>query len=173
MTLGGLTLRARSLVRASTNKAVYAATHQPIWCPSYRTRLLVGRGEACVKRVIVDVVGEVGGVVIEMEAVPDHGRLVVEVPPAVGLSRLVHLKGLSCRRLRRGFPRHGPMRCLWSPSWFLSSDRGHQAPSPHQPTAQNQSQREPPGAPHECHPGTPRLPAVGGSQQGESRGRDR
>ena len=56
---------------------------------------------------------------------PDHVHLLVEVPPAVPLSRLVQLlKGLSSRRLRREFPRLRRLSGLWSPSWFVSTVGG-------------------------------------------------
>ena len=52
-----------------------------------------------------EVVAEHDGEVLGVEVMPDHVHLLVEVPPAVPLSRLVQLlKGRSSRRLRAGVP---------------------------------------------------------------------
>ena len=95
--------------------------------PQYRARVLVGAVEARPKEIIAEVVAELGGEVIEVEVMPDHVHLLVEVPPAVGLSRLVNLlKGRSSRLLRREFRswRGAGMRSLWSASWFVSTVGG-------------------------------------------------
>ena len=77
------------------------------------------------KGIIAEVVSEVGGEVIEVEVMPDHVHLLVEVPPAVGLSSLVHsLKGRSSRLLRVEIPHVRRLPSLWSPSWFVSTVGG-------------------------------------------------
>ena len=77
------------------------------------------------KQIINEVVAEFGGMVIEVETMPDHVHLLVEVPPQVAVSKLVQiLKGRSSRRLRQEFPHLAPMKCLWSPSWFVSTVGG-------------------------------------------------
>lgn len=111
----------------SSNKTVYSAKYHLIWCPKFRKRVLVGAVEARLKEIIAGVLDEVGGQVIEVEVMPDHVHLLAEVPPQVGLSRLVKLlKGRSSRQLRQEFPswRGARMRCLWSPSWFVSTVGG-------------------------------------------------
>ncbi|MGH9075609.1 MAG: IS200/IS605 family transposase, partial [Acidimicrobiales bacterium] len=75
----------------STKKTMYSAKCHLIWCPKYRQRVLVGRVEARLEEIIAEVVGEVGGQVIEQEVMPDHVHLLVEIPPAVALSRFVGL----------------------------------------------------------------------------------
>lgn len=80
------------------------------------------------KEIVAEVVAEARGEVIEVEVMPDHVHLLVEVPPAVALSKLVqslNLKGRSSRLLRQEFP--PPLRrlpALWSPSWFVSTVGG-------------------------------------------------
>jgi len=96
-----------------------------IWCPKYRRRVLGGAVEVRLKQIINEVVAEFGGMVIEVETMPDHVHLLVEVPPQVAVSKLVQiLKGRSSRRLRQEFPHLAPMKCLWSPSWFVSTVGG-------------------------------------------------
>ncbi len=71
----------------STNKTVYSAKYHIIWCPKYRRRVLAGRVEVRLKEIIAEVIADAGGQVIEVEVMPDHVLLLVEVPPAVALSR--------------------------------------------------------------------------------------
>ena len=70
----------------STRKSVYPAKYHVIWCPKYRRRVLGGRVEARLKQLIGEVVAESGGQVIELETMPDHVHLLMEVPPTVPLS---------------------------------------------------------------------------------------
>ena len=99
---------------------MFSVKYHVIWCPKYRRRVLVGPVERRLKEIIAEVVVEFDGVVIEVETMPDHVHLLVEVPPQVAPSRLVQiLKGRSSRLLRREFPHLARMRCLWSPSWFI------------------------------------------------------
>ena len=62
----------------SSNKTVYSAKYHIIWCPKYRRRVLGGRSEARLKMVIAEVLGEVGGQVVEVEVIADHVHLLVE-----------------------------------------------------------------------------------------------
>ena len=109
----------------STNKTVYSAKYHLIWCPKYRRNVLVSGVDERLKEILSQVAGEVGAEVIEMEVMPDHVHLLVEIPPPVALSRFVQLaKGRSSRLLRQEFPRLRRLPCLWSPSWFVSTVGG-------------------------------------------------
>ena len=115
----------RSVQYRSARKAVFSVKYHVIWCPKYRRRVLGGAVEVRLKQIINEVVAEFGGMVIEVETMPDHVHLLVEVPPQVAVSKLVQiLKGRSSRRLRQEFPHLAPMKCLWSPSWFVSTVGG-------------------------------------------------
>jgi putative transposase len=109
----------------SANKTVYSAKYHIIWCPKYRRRPLAGPVEARLKEIIAEVVAEAGGEVIEVEVMPDHVHLLVEVPPAVALPKLVQkLKGCSSRLLRAEFAALRRLAVLWSPPWFVSTVGG-------------------------------------------------
>ena len=76
-----------------------------IWCPKYRRRVLGGRVEARLKQLIGQAVIECGGQVIELETMPDHGHLLLEVAPTVPLSALMQqLTGRASGQLRAEFP---------------------------------------------------------------------
>jgi putative transposase len=87
--------------------------------------VLVGAVASRLAAIVREVVAEHHGTMIGLEVIPDHAHLLVEVPPAVPLSRLVQLlNGRSSRRLRQEFPRLRRLPALWSPSWFVSTVGG-------------------------------------------------
>jgi putative transposase len=107
----------------STNKTVYSAEYPIVWCPKFRRRVLAGRVEVRLKQIIARVVDEAGGEVIEV--MPDHGRLLAEVPPMMALSGLVQpLKGRWSRRWRSECPALRRAAVWWSPSWLVSAVGG-------------------------------------------------
>ncbi|MCA2247516.1 IS200/IS605 family transposase [Mycobacterium intracellulare] len=109
----------------SSRKAVFSVKYHVIWCPKYRRRVLGGAAELRLKQIIGEVVAEFDGMVIEVETMPDHVHLLVELPPQVAVSKLVRImKGRSSRRLRQEFPHLARMKCLWAPSWFVSTVGG-------------------------------------------------
>ena len=109
----------------SPRKAVFSVKCHVIWCPKYRRRVLGGAAELRLKQIIGEVVAGLGGMVIEVETMPDHLHLLVELPPRVAVSELVQIvRGRCSRRLRQEFPHLGRMTCLWSPCWFVSSVGG-------------------------------------------------
>ncbi len=109
----------------SRNKCVYSVKYHVIWCPKYRRRVIGGEVEVRLKGIIHEVVAECGGQVIQLETMPDHVHLLMEVPPTVAMSGLIpKLKGYSSRQLRLEFPRLRRLPALWSRSWFVSTVGG-------------------------------------------------
>jgi putative transposase len=64
--------------------------------------------------------------IIELEIIPDHVHLLVEVDPQYGIHRLVkQLKGLTSRILRQEFPKiKSRLPTLWTNSYFVSTVGG-------------------------------------------------
>jgi putative transposase len=64
--------------------------------------------------------------VIELEVMPDHVHLLVDVDPQFGIHRLVKmLKGRSSRLLRQEFPTlKSRLPTLWTNSYFVSTVGG-------------------------------------------------
>lgn len=109
----------------STGTSVFSVKYHVIWCPKCRRDVLGGPIQTRLKQIIGEVVAEFGGMVIEVETMPDRVRLLVELPPQVAVSKLVQvLKGRSSRRLRWEFAHLARMKCLWSPSWFVCTVGG-------------------------------------------------
>lgn len=99
---------------------MFSVKYHVIWCPKYRRDVLRGPIQTRLKQIVAEVVAEFGGMVIEVETMPDHVHLLVELPPQVAVSELVQiLKGRSSRLLRQEFAHLARMKCLWSPSWFV------------------------------------------------------
>ena len=109
----------------STNETVYSAKYQIVWCPKYRRRVLGGAVGERLRELVAEVAGELGVAVVEMGVMADHVLLLVEIPPAVGLSRFVGLaKGRTSRVLRQEFGALRRWPILWTPSWFVSTVGG-------------------------------------------------
>ena len=105
---------------------VFSCKCHVVWCPEYRREALVDGIDARLKAIIRSVVAERDATVIEMEVMPDHVRLLVEVGPQFGIHRLVRLlKGRSSRLLRQEFPRLRSRRpTLWTNSYFAATVGG-------------------------------------------------
>jgi putative transposase len=85
----------------STRRSVFSVKYHVIWCPKYRHEVLRGPIQTRLKQLIGEVVAEFGGMVIEVETMPDHVHQLVELPPQVAVSKLVQiLKGRSSRHRR-------------------------------------------------------------------------
>ena len=78
------------------------------------------------KEIIREAVGERQAEVIELEIMPDHVHLLVEVDPQFGIYRLVRLlKGRSSCLLRQEFPRlRSRLPTLWTNSYFVATVGG-------------------------------------------------
>ena len=78
------------------------------------------------KAIVRSTVAEQSGTVIEMEVMPDHVHLLVEVDPQFGIHRLVRLvKGRSSRLLRAEFPRLASrLPTRWTNSYFVATVGG-------------------------------------------------
>jgi putative transposase len=112
-------------LRSNANITFQCAFHV-VWCPKYRRRVLGGRIEARLKEIIREVVAEKGAWLVEVEVMPDHVHLLVEVDPQFGVHRLVKaIKGRSSRMLREEFPAlKSRLPTLWTNSYFVATVGG-------------------------------------------------
>lgn len=110
----------------SNNNITYSCKYHVVWCPKYRRDVLVDEVEKRLKTIIADVCQKRDAELIELETMPDHVHLLVEVDPQYGIHRLVkEIKGLSSRLLRGEF-KHLTTRMptLWTNSYFVSTVGG-------------------------------------------------
>ena len=110
----------------SNQNVVYSCKYHVVWCPKYRRRVLVNGVDIRLKEIITETVLEFQADLIELEVMPDHVQLLVEVDPQFGVHKLVkQLKGRSSRLLRREFPAlKSRLPSLWTNSYFVSTVGG-------------------------------------------------
>jgi putative transposase len=89
----------------SNNNVVYSCKYHVVWCPKYRRPVLVESVAQQLKTIIREVATQTRSELLEVEVMPDHVHLLVEVDPQFGIHRFVKLaKGRSSRLLRDEFP---------------------------------------------------------------------
>ena len=110
----------------SNRNVVFSCKYHVVWCPKYRRSVLVDGADEALKRIVERVCLARDAELIELEVMPDHVHLLVDIDPQYGIHRLVkELKGVSSRELRASFPflkRRLPT--LWTNSYFVSSVGG-------------------------------------------------
>lgn len=97
-----------------------------IWCSKYRRKVLSQGVDERLKQIISEISGKRKAEIIELEVMPDHVHLLVEVDPQYGIHRLIRqLKGVSSRNLREEFPYlKTKMPTLWTNAYFVSTVGG-------------------------------------------------
>jgi putative transposase len=110
----------------SNRNVVYSCKYHVVFCPKYRRPVLVDGVDERLKQIVREVVAETRSDLIEMEVMPDHVHLLVEVDPQFGVHKLIKLvKGRSSRFLRQEFPRlRSRLPTLWTNSYFVSTVGG-------------------------------------------------
>ncbi|MGI0486285.1 IS200/IS605 family transposase [Pantanalinema rosaneae CENA516] len=110
----------------SNNNVVYSCKYHVVWCPKYRRKVLVNGVEVRLKELLQEICAEFTSELIEMEVMPDHVHLLVEVNPQFGIAKLIrYLKGRTSRILRQEFPwLKSRLPTLWTNSYFVSTVGG-------------------------------------------------
>lgn len=110
----------------SNNNVVYSCKYHVVWCSKYRRKVLVDGVDERLKQICNDVATELQFDIIEMEVMPDHVHMLVEVDPQFGIHRAVkRMKGRSSHDLRQEFPwLRSRIPCLWTNSYFVSTVGG-------------------------------------------------
>lgn len=110
----------------SNRNAVFKCTYHVIWCPKYRRKVLVDGVDVRLKEILQGVALEWGTNILEMEVMPDHVHLLLDVDPAVGVKTVMkRMKGRSSRLLREEFPwLKSKLPTLWTNSYFVSTVGG-------------------------------------------------
>lgn len=105
---------------------VYSCKYHVIWCPKYRRQVLVKGVDVRLKEIIQAVAAECNSEILELEVMPDHVHLLVEVDPQFGIHRLIKLmKGKSSKLIREEFKWiKSRLPTLWTNSYFVSTIGG-------------------------------------------------
>lgn len=110
----------------SNRNVVFSCKFHIVWCPKYRRPVLVRGVGRRLRQILREVAKERGAEIIEMETMPDHVHVLIEVDPQYGIHRLVkQMKGRSSRLLRQEFGwLRSRLPTLWSNSYFVSTVGG-------------------------------------------------
>lgn len=110
----------------SNNNIVYSCKYHVVWCPKYRRKVLVGDIETRLRELITQTCFEIKTDIIELEIMPDHVHLLIEVDPQFGIHKAIkQIKGRSSRYLRKEFESlRTRLPTLWTNSYFVSTVGG-------------------------------------------------
>lgn len=110
----------------SNHNVVYSCKYHVVWCPKYRRPVLIDGVDERLKELIQETSERLHIEIIEMEVMPDHVHLLMEVDPQFGIHRAVkQIKGYSSRILREEFPwLKSRLPSLWTNSYFVSTVGG-------------------------------------------------
>jgi len=94
-----------------------------VWCPKYRRKVLTGKIEARLKELIQETCLELQSELIELEIMPDHVHLLIDVDPQFGVHKVIkRIKGRTSKILRKEFKElTTKLPTLWSNSYFIST----------------------------------------------------
>ena len=108
------------------NNVVYSCKYHVVWCPKYRRKVLVDGVDERLKEIAQAVAEEMRFEIVEMEVMPDHVHMLVEVDPQLGIHKAVkRIKGRSSHDLREEFPwLRRRLPSLWTNSYFVSTVGG-------------------------------------------------
>lgn len=114
------------MIYKSNNNIVYSCKYHIVWCPKYRRKILVGNVEIRLKELILESCANMYVDIIEMEIMPDHVHILIEVDPQFGVHKVVkNIKGKTSRILRDEFPElKTKLPTLWTNSYFISTIGG-------------------------------------------------
>ena len=110
----------------SNKNIIYNCIYHVVWCPKYRRKVLVNEIALRLKVLIEQVCSDLRVEIIEMEIMPDHVHLLVNVDPQFGVHKLIkQVKGVTSRILRQEFKSLTTrLPTLWTNSYFVSTVGG-------------------------------------------------
>jgi putative transposase len=107
----------------SDKNLIYSCQYHVIFCPKYRRSVLVDDIDKRLKELILEKQLEYGYEVLDMEIMPEHVHLLLDINPKKGVFTVVnHIKGYTSHELRKEFPAlKSRLPTLWTQSKFISS----------------------------------------------------
>ena len=102
---------------------VYSCQYPIIFCPKYRRKVLTGEIETRLQELILAKQADYGYLVQEMDVMPDHVHLLLDVDPRIGIHKIVgQIKGYTAHMIRKEYPyMKKRLPSLWTRSKFISS----------------------------------------------------
>jgi len=102
---------------------VYSCQYHVIFCPKYRRKVLTDAIATRMKELLLAKQTDYGYTVIEMQVLPDHVHLLLDVDPRAGINVVVgKIKGFTSHELRNESPwLKKRLPTLWTRSKFIST----------------------------------------------------
>ena len=110
----------------SNHNVVYSCKYHVVFCPKYRRKVLIGDVEIRLKELVAKICRDLNIDLLEMEVMPDHVHLLLDVDPQLGIHKAIKtIKGRSSHVLRNEF-KHltTKLPTLWTNSYFVSTVGG-------------------------------------------------
>lgn len=116
-------LRQTNKLYHTDHSIVYSCQYHVIFCPKYRRKVLTDPIATRMKELVLSKQADYGYTVIEMQVLPDHVHLLLDVDPRAGINVLVgKIKGFTSHELRNQFPLlKKRLPTLWTRSKFIST----------------------------------------------------
>lgn len=107
----------------TTETTVYCCRYHVIFCPKYRRKVLINGIDERFKEIVLSMQNEQNFKVLEMEVMPDHVHLLLDVDPTIGINTVVsRIKGKTAHILTREFPEiRRRIPTLWTRSKFIAT----------------------------------------------------
>jgi len=106
-----------------SNTCVYNVAYHLIWCPKYRRKVLVGKVEKDLRRLLKLKAKEVDARIENLDVLPDHVHVFIKTKPTASPHWIVQqLKGYTSRILREKHPSlKSRLPSLWTRSYYCES----------------------------------------------------
>lgn len=107
----------------TTETTIYCCRYHVIFCPKYRRKVLINGIDERFKEIVLSMQEEQNFKVMEMEVMPDHVHLLLDVDPTIGINVIVsRIKGKTAHILTREFPEiRRRIPTLWTRSKFIAT----------------------------------------------------
>ena len=107
----------------STETTVYCCRYHIIFCPKYRRKVLTEPISERFKKIVESMQETYNFLIIEMEVMPDHVHLLLDIDPTIGVCEVIKkIKRKTSYELRKEFPELvRKLPCLWTRSKFIAT----------------------------------------------------
>jgi putative transposase len=73
----------------SNNNVVYSCKYHVVWCPKHRRKVLINGVDVRLKELLTEYAANLSVDILEMESMPDHVHMLLEVDPQFGIHKAV------------------------------------------------------------------------------------
>ena len=107
----------------TTETTAYCCRYHVIFCPKYRRKVLINGIDERFKEIVLSMQKDENFIVLEMEVMPDHVHLLLDVDPTIGINVVIsRIKGKAAHILTREFPEiRRRVPTLWTRSKFIAT----------------------------------------------------